>query len=781
MQVKSTVAKWYFCFSYSRQIAGTVWGLVLPLFSDSIPVLPLPTQPPSTDGFKNAVRYGHFDWAFVVPMIIEELTDDADALSLIATKLNYLFFTGGALPMQQGIEDTEHPVSVTWKYIRFHPAAQAEFRHHMDDLYELVVRRSSENESAQPVFALFPHLDEYETRDLFSPHPYLPDLWTHRGRRDDLIVLLYGEKFNPVSFEADIAAHPAVCAALMASNQRVEVCLLVESTPGVLLDAVDLESVKQDLIYGIWSTVEAANRKFPAHARISRGKILVLDPDMHMLRAGKGTVQREATLRLYAKQIEALYAEDTMKPAPFSALCRLLVDIAEWPEIQLDTDFFAQGMDSLQLLRLSAAIRSQLGIHVSVAVIYRNPSVMLLAKQIYQGKAAVIEPDHIGNLQQMLQHYQQQVNRLASEFKEASSSYYSPPRHTVMLTGSTGTIVLFLLAQLLADSNITRIYCLNRSVDSGSLQSIRNQQRGISCILDPDRVTLLTIDLTKPSLGLDGRTFQALLEQTTHIIHSAWPVDFNQPVSLFQPSLDGLVNLVSVAYHGKRNPALLFLSSVSAVGSSEGLVPEAVLSNLASPAPMGYGESKYLAERIIDHAASILPNLRLGVARIGLVSGTARGPNGVWTHTEWLPSLVISSRHLNALPSSLGGSRMEIIDWVPIDDLALILAELSESLTLSTNEPGKLSVFHCVNPKTISWDDLIAVIVQESSSTQTPQVIVTFEEWLTRLKASVSAIDEKQDTKDALWQNPGLKLLDFYDQLLTNGHQKRGKTRSGNG
>ncbi|GLI73630.1 hypothetical protein PoHVEF18_001850 [Penicillium ochrochloron] len=102
----------------------------------------------------------------------------------------------------------------------------AEFRHRMDDLHELVVLRSSDYPDAQPVFALFPNLEEYETRDLFSPHPELPDLWMHRGRRDDLVVLLNGEKTNPISFEAEITAHPDVRGALVAGNKRVEACLI---------------------------------------------------------------------------------------------------------------------------------------------------------------------------------------------------------------------------------------------------------------------------------------------------------------------------------------------------------------------------------------------------------------------------------------------------------------------------------------------------------------------------------------------------------------------------
>jgi hypothetical protein len=112
-------------------------------------VHPLPNRPPSTDGFLEAVRYGHFEWAFVLPVIIDEFTSNPDALALVVEKLQYLFYTGGALPPSAGEravasgisvysglgssecgalpqtrspDDHLHPQSETWGYLRFHPA-----------------------------------------------------------------------------------------------------------------------------------------------------------------------------------------------------------------------------------------------------------------------------------------------------------------------------------------------------------------------------------------------------------------------------------------------------------------------------------------------------------------------------------------------------------------------------------------------------------------------------------------------------------------------------------
>lgn len=782
------------------------------MFANSVPVLPLTGRPPSTDSFLEAVKFGSFDWAFLLPVIIDELSKDPESLDLLATKLKYIFYTGGALPQGAGnlvsakipvfsglgssecaafpqIQIPDESFTETWKYINFNPAVQAKFQHHMDDLYELVVMKSTDHPESQPVFAMFPHLDEYETRDLFSPHPSIPGLWRHRGRRDDIVVLLNGEKTNPVSFEEHISRHPAVRAALVAGNQRFEACLLVEPA---ITDTLS-NTFKANFIEEIWPTVEEANGQCPAHARISKSKILVVDPEKPMLRAGKGTVQREGTLRLYSDQIDALYSEISMQPTLSERISALIsnsddavsflrtrvAEITSWSQFENDANFFELGMDSLQALRLSGAIRSILGMSsVSPSVIYKNPSIQHLAKHICPEDAtAMVEQDRAAKMTRILRHYEQEMDKLASDEHIRIVERYTDAvdSQVVVLTGSTGAVGSFVLNQLLSNPKVSHIYCLNRAQDSEFLQVARNRQRGLRCDFAPDRVTFLTADLSKERLALDSAVFGALVEQTTQIIHNAWPVDFNQPVEFFQSSLDGLLGLIAFATQAKLGPSLLFLSSISAVSSYNQvpgagiLVPEEIILSLACPASMGYGESKYLAERILGYAAAKL-SIRCGVSRIGQVAGTAQDPRG-WNWAEWLPSLILSSRYLKSVPISLAGSLMDLIDWVPLDELASVLVELSSNLAVSS-PTTEAQIFHCVNPQTVTWADLLPVIVKEleapltSDGTKAAVVTVGFREWLDKLEASATALVEAESLDTDIRQNPAIKLIDFYEQLL---------------
>ena len=102
------------------------------------------------------------------------------------------------------------------------------FQRQPNGLYETYVVRNPDFEHEQPVFKVFPHLQEYATKDLFSPHPCKPDLWTYRGRADDMIVLKTGMMTNPIAMEQHISRHPKGQGAVIAGTWRFQLSLLIE-------------------------------------------------------------------------------------------------------------------------------------------------------------------------------------------------------------------------------------------------------------------------------------------------------------------------------------------------------------------------------------------------------------------------------------------------------------------------------------------------------------------------------------------------------------------------
>lgn len=113
-------------------------------------------------------------------------------------------------------------------------------------------------------------------------------------------------------------------------------------------------------------------RQTVAHGRIARQLIILPEKRKPFLYGGKGTVQRASTLKQYEDKIDELFerADDTSNiNAPkvdISSEQALTLSIANFLQEMLDTqkafepdtDFFAAGVDSLQIINITRLLRS---------------------------------------------------------------------------------------------------------------------------------------------------------------------------------------------------------------------------------------------------------------------------------------------------------------------------------------------------------------------------------------------------------------------------------------
>ncbi|KAF9894429.1 hypothetical protein FE257_007932 [Aspergillus nanangensis] len=826
-----SLASWYkighmYCMLPPYHMAGMVTTLFLGAYFHAVPVYPVPGAPPTGASFIKTLQYVSADSAFLPPSIICDLAENEPELEGLATDLDYLLFAGGSVPQLAGdkvsssmplysmlgssecgaiplTRPRNDDTSTDWNFICVHPFAGVEFQPRIDNMYEMVVIKRPEYECYQPVFTLFPDLSEYHTNDLFTPHPTASNMWMHRARMDDIIVLLNGEKTNPVSFEHRVASHPDVESALIAGNQQAEVALLVEMKDR----SIALTPHKQArIIDTLWPVIQEANTSCPAHAKVSRPRILLTDPSKPMFRAGKGTVQRQATWELYAAELDALYYDDSLNEAEQTdhdnedpdaieeTIRRIIRDVTQWEEVDDDDDdFFSNGMDSLHALQIRRRLKSEFHIpSLSTDMIYTNPSVLLLTQAIvatvgpYSNTPADLEKQRLETMQTYLDKYCAQINEMASS-TNMSKPQSSPSHQTVVLTGSTGAIGSYILDQLLQTPSVAHIYCLNRSSNSEPLQKARNTLRNLPTAFPASRVTFLNADLSQPDLGLSPDHHRVIQATATLIIHNAWPVDFNQKLRSFEPSLDTVINLIRLVTQSPHRPYLFYLSSIAATlnyhrtGYNHAFVPETVLSNFRCASPGGYGESKYLAERMLDHAARQL-HIHAASSRVGQVAGSTQAASS-WNRHEWLPSLVVSSQYLKALPTSLGGGEPSdsdsdggsaMLDWMAIDEVARVLVQLAFVSAPARDNDGGLRVFHPVHPRPTKWNELLPAVqgaLVEATGDGGIEM-VSFGEWVARLEESEAALSNATQMTGAgstaalLHANPGLKLVEFYLGLL---------------
>lgn len=800
-------------------IAGINYMLSKPFYYGVIPVLAPPTIPVTAQLADAMHNLEFIECSIVAPSILQELAETPLYLRNLR-RLSCVMYGGG--PLAKGAGDTlrsftnvynlmggsemycvasEIVDQEDWEFLKLSPMMGSDFRYHSEALWELCFVKKPAFDLYQSIFATYPELHEYRTNDLYSKHPTKSDLWRYEGRADDIIALSNGEKFNPVAMEGLISAHPDVRSVLVFGQGRFQPGLLVEARKQLVTNT-DRASLKESM----WPIILQANNDCVAHGRSSKDIVLFTDPSKPFLRAGKGTVQRRLTLDLFDQEIEQLYeianyqrlpGQDVPKTrldGPLRPwLRRTIMATANWKNLKDGDDFFALGMDSLQVLNLVRQIKSLVidtaggpaVTYITAKIIYSNPTIKKLAMVIQRSsqlhKKSCVNSDqspydNFVEMQTLLSEYSRDLPKLGTP----TAMQPSDQRMCVLITGSTGSIGSYVLEHLLRSPEVYKIYCLNRSIEAEKRQLDSHSAKGLSTAWNSDRVTFLQSRVSEPNLGLIPQAYEGILANVTHILHNAWPVDFNLSLSSFAPHLHGVRQFIDICSRSPLNPCILFVSSISAAMDGPNPVPERILTSFADPAPMAYAQSKHLAERLLD-TANTTSGIRSTVCRVGQVAGPVmhEHKSGMWNKQEWLPSLIASSKYLGKIPKTLGPN--EMVDWIPVDVLSKVLVEL---LLLKDRDTGmaapkqngndvsgeecldsvpaeSATVYHAVNPHVTPWSELLPAVLASFRDNNPPEP-VPLRDWVTALSQSAAKHED-------LDRNPAIKLLDFFEQLASTG------------
>lgn len=191
------------------------------------------------------------------------------------------------------LEDDWHYVTFDKSLnIRFDPVSEGK----EGTIYEaIMVKNKGEGAWVQPMFKIYTDMEEITLGDLFTQHPYDSEKWRHSGRSDDLLNFLTSETFHPGAAERRIATHPGVAEVIMVGTRRPKASLLIRLNNGT-----DLNSV--------WEVVDEVNQDSPLYARVGKHMILAITEPFP--KTAKGTIQKKATIDLYASELDALYVED---------------------------------------------------------------------------------------------------------------------------------------------------------------------------------------------------------------------------------------------------------------------------------------------------------------------------------------------------------------------------------------------------------------------------------------------------------------------------------------
>ncbi|HEY6323763.1 MAG TPA: thioester reductase domain-containing protein, partial [Thermoanaerobaculia bacterium] len=387
--------------------------------------------------------------------------------------------------------------------------------------------------------------------------------------------------------------------------------------------------------------------------------------------------------------------------APRGELERAIATIAGiWREVLqverlgIHDDFFAIGGHSLLLLRAQSQVRDALGQDLRLADLLQYRTVAALARAIGDFRAGVslaIAPTSNDDLRGDAV--------LDPELRPAS-----PPAArggepaTVLLTGGSGFLGTYLLAELLRQTRAT-VVCLVRAADPDKGLAKLSRELAAYGLWDAAlaaRIQPLIGDLAEPSLGLSEPAFAELAGAVDVIYHNGAGVNFLAPyAALAAANVRGTREILRLACTRAAKP-LHYVSTVAVLDSAApaggGPIAEDDPLGDCSGLRGGYAQSKWVAEKLVASARA--RGLPVAVYRPGTISGDSR--TGAGNPKDFAISLVKSFVQLGAVMDM-----QDEVNLAPVDFVGRAIVWLSR-------RPESIGeTFHMINPRPLAGPDFV--------------------------------------------------------------------------
>ncbi|PBK89816.1 acetyl-CoA synthetase-like protein [Armillaria gallica] len=727
----------------------------------SPPIIPTP------DSIIQSARKTNSDYIYCVPVFAEAWARNDEYVTWLSGR--GIIFGGGSLNKNTGDYLTAHSVSIDqvygstecggvnilcparnpnqsinddWEYFRMPSYLEAHMVSYGNNTFELVIVSNDWNTMAI-CNAQVEGRDAYSTSDLLEPHPTKEGFWRIFGRVDDQIMHSTGEKTNasPLGMECveDLCPtyvihsdceegilnqDPHIAGSVMFGRGKFHAGVLIDPKPEFKIDPSDTKQLTH-FRNQIWPTIEKMNKFAPKHSRIFKEMILVSSPSKPFTYTTKNTARRLPVIEDYEDEIQALYdtAEDNILPdipppcewnaTSVAGFIRAVVRHILKQPLSDEDDLFEYGCDSLQAtwiqntLLQAICATANLRQDTDASFVYKYPTIGQLNQYIQSLTLGTSIGVGISPLKSM----ESMVDKYTADFPGRRADTMptpGPQSIVVLLTGSTGGLGSYLLAELIKDPSVSRIYAINRP--SGGVDGLWQKQRrafierGIdTALLKSSKIDLLEGDLSSPQLGLPKSSYRDMLRSVTHIIHNAWRVDFKVSLRSFESNIKGLKALVDLSLSSvmRDPPRFIFISSIGVLQNpeSDGPVLERCVGGQMAVGN-GYSESKWVAEKILETAGY----------KAGFIS---------------------------TIP----------VSWVPLDMAAQAIRDICCSHSYDITHPTR--VLHLAHPKPTPWSSIALAL---SNALSVP--LVPYDLWVSNLERCSTV--------------PAYKLLEFFQTLVTS-------------
>lgn len=501
------------------------------------------------------------------------------------------------------------------------------------------------------------------------------------GRVKDLVVL-HGRNHYPQDLEASVErAHPAVRpggqAAFSVDDGRAERLVLVcEADPSGDLAAV------RDAIRGVLSREHGVDAE------------IVLVSPRAVPRTSSGKVQRQRCKAQWRAGELPVIAAPAPAPASPPAAEDEAVNPAEvrawitaWIQSQVrpgpvseGVPLSAAGLDSLQIVQLAADLERWLGFEVPPELMFGTPIRRLAAllahgqRQLGGGGARDLARDA----------------ELPADLVPGNAA----PGEAILLTGATGFLGSYLLQELLRRTD-RPILCLARAHDDdAALARVARIASGFGFSLS-DRVSAVAGDLSQPRFGLDPAAFEALAGRVGAIYHSGAEIHWGKGYSsLKATNVGGTLEVLRLA--AVTGAPIHHVSSIGVFPFAEDTRPEFAEDARVEEGDrlrLGYSQSKWVAERLLENAAS--RGFSVTIYRPGIISGDSRNGAELDPEGQLFHAFVAGILKMGQAPAV-----EKVIDVVPVDWVAAAI------VALSLDPRAQSRRFNLVNPRPMRQREL---------------------------------------------------------------------------
>ena len=219
--------------------------------------------------------------------------------------------------------------------------------------------------------------------------------------------------------------------------------------------------------------------------------------------------------------------------------------------------------------------------------------------------------------------------------------------------------------------------------------------------LKEEQFQIIEGDITKPSLAIEEKWSQTLVETITHVFHLAAIYDLAVPRALaFLVNVTGTKHVNEWATNIKNLNRYIYFSTAYVAGLREGKLYE---HELIKPRAFKnyYEETKYEAEVLVEGLKEQLP---ITIIRPGIVKGHSKtGETTKFDGPYFILNVLDRLRFLPLLPRI--GMSDEVINLVPIDYI------LEATAYLSFFEGGVSKTYHLTDPNPYKVSEIYEMIM----------------------------------------------------------------------